>query len=90
MRTASIVCRRKLNGEYAARAGLTTARWWGNDIGVGKTNCNGCGSKSDNRRLADVDSFAPNPFGIDGMLATPGNGPPIVPGTPLFGARHGR
>ena len=42
--------------EYAARAGTKTARWWGNDIGVGKANCNGCGSKWDNRLLADVDA----------------------------------
>ena len=54
--------------EYAARAGTATARWWGNDIGVGKANCNGCGSKWDNRLLADVDSFRPNPFGLYGML----------------------
>lgn len=54
--------------EYAARAGTTTARWWGNDIGAGKANCNGCGSKWDNRLFADVDSFAPNPFGLYGML----------------------
>jgi formylglycine-generating enzyme required for sulfatase activity len=54
--------------EYAARAGTTTARSWGNDIGAGKANCNGCGSKWDNRLFADVDSFAPNPFGLYGML----------------------
>jgi len=54
--------------EYAARAGTTTARWLGNDVGIGKANCNGCGSKWDNRLLADVDSFAPNPFGLYGML----------------------
>ena len=54
--------------EYAARAGTKTARWWGNDIGVGKANCNGCGSKWDNRLLTDVDAFSPNPFGLYGML----------------------
>jgi formylglycine-generating enzyme required for sulfatase activity len=54
--------------EYAARAGTTTARWWGDDIGIGHANCNGCGSKWDNRSLADVDAFAPNPFGLFGML----------------------
>ena len=54
--------------EYAARAGTTTARWWGNDIGVAKANCNGCGSQWDNRLLADVDSFRPNSFGLYGML----------------------
>jgi formylglycine-generating enzyme required for sulfatase activity len=54
--------------EYAARAGTRTARWWGEAIGVNNANCNGCGSKWDNRLLADVDSFAPNPFGLYGVL----------------------
>ncbi len=54
--------------EYAARAGTKTARWWGNDIGTNNANCNGCGSKWDNRVLADVDAFPPNPFGLYGML----------------------
>ena len=54
--------------EYAARGGTVTARWWGNAIGVDNANCNGCGSKSDDRVLSDVDSFAPNPFGLYGML----------------------
>lgn len=54
--------------EYAARAGTTTARWWGNAIGTNNANCNGCGSKWDNRLLAPVGSFPANPFGLDGML----------------------
>jgi formylglycine-generating enzyme required for sulfatase activity len=54
--------------EYAARAGTTTARWWGDAIGAGNANCNGFGSKFDYRLLADADSFAPNPFGLYGML----------------------
>jgi formylglycine-generating enzyme required for sulfatase activity len=54
--------------EYAARAGTTTARWWGNDIGVGHANCNGCGSQWDNNLLTDVDAFSPNAFGLYGML----------------------
>jgi formylglycine-generating enzyme required for sulfatase activity len=54
--------------EYAARAGTTTARWWGDEIGSGNADCNGCGSPWDNRVLADVDSFSPNPFGLYGML----------------------
>ncbi len=54
--------------EYAARAGTSTARWWGDAIGSNRANCNGCGSKWDNGLLADVDSFAPNPFGLYGVL----------------------
>jgi formylglycine-generating enzyme required for sulfatase activity len=54
--------------EFAARAGTTTARWWGNDIGAGRANCNGCGSPFDYKVLAEVDAFAPNPFGLYGML----------------------
>jgi formylglycine-generating enzyme required for sulfatase activity len=54
--------------EYAARAGTTTARWWGEDIGKGNANCNGCGSPWDYRYLADVDAFPANPFGLRGML----------------------
>jgi formylglycine-generating enzyme required for sulfatase activity len=54
--------------EYAARAGTTTSRWWGEAIGQDNANCNGCGSQYDNNVLADVDSFKPNPFGLFGML----------------------
>jgi formylglycine-generating enzyme required for sulfatase activity len=54
--------------EFAARAGTTTARWWGDDIGTGNANCNGCGTKWDNSELADVDSLRPNPFGVYGIL----------------------
>lgn len=54
--------------EYAARGGTTTARWWGESIGTGKANCNGCGSPYDNSLFADVTSFGPNPFGLYGVL----------------------
>ena len=54
--------------EYAARAGTATSRWWGNSVGTNNANCNGCGSQSDDRVLSDADSFAPNPFGLYGML----------------------
>jgi formylglycine-generating enzyme required for sulfatase activity len=54
--------------EYAARGGTATARWWGETIGNGNANCNGCGSRYDYRTLADVDSFALNPFGLYGVL----------------------
>jgi formylglycine-generating enzyme required for sulfatase activity len=54
--------------EYAARAGTTTARWWGDAIGAGNANCNGCGSAWNGKELAPVGSFAPNPFGLHDML----------------------
>jgi formylglycine-generating enzyme required for sulfatase activity len=54
--------------EYAARAGTVTARWWGDAIGGGKANCNGCGSKWDGTLIAPVGSFGPNPFGLYDML----------------------
>ena len=38
--------------EYAARAGATTAYPWGEEVGEGNANCNGCGGAWDNR--ADV------------------------------------
>jgi len=54
--------------EYAARAATTTARWWGEAIGSGNANCNGCGSRWDNTLFAPVGSFGPNPFGLYDML----------------------
>jgi len=54
--------------EYAARAGTTTARWWGDAIGTGRANCNGCGSKWDGRLIAPVGSFGPNLFGLYDVL----------------------
>jgi formylglycine-generating enzyme required for sulfatase activity len=53
--------------EYAARAGTTTAYYWGDDIGKGNANCNGCGSQWDNKQTAPVGSFAPNVFGLYDM-----------------------
>jgi formylglycine-generating enzyme required for sulfatase activity len=54
--------------EYAARAGTTTAYSWGDEIGKGNANCNGCGGRWDDRRLpAPVGSFAANKFGLYDM-----------------------
>ena len=53
--------------EYAARAGTATAYFWGNDVGTGNANCNGCGSIWDNKQAAPVGSFAPNAFGLYDM-----------------------
>jgi formylglycine-generating enzyme required for sulfatase activity len=53
--------------EYAARAGTTTAYYWGDEIGTGNANCPGCGSKWDNQQTSPVGSFKPNMFGLYDM-----------------------
>ncbi len=53
--------------EYAARAGTTTAYYWGEDRKKGMANCDGCGSEWDNKQTAPVGSFPPNPFGLYDM-----------------------
>jgi formylglycine-generating enzyme required for sulfatase activity len=54
--------------EYAARAGRTTTRYWGDAIDKNRANCDGCGSPWDNERTAPVGTFAPNLFGLHDML----------------------
>lgn len=54
--------------EYAALAGARTAFPWGDKLGKNKANCDGCGSKWDNRQSAPVGSFAPNRFGLYDMV----------------------
>ncbi len=53
--------------EYAARAGTTTSYSWGDAIGRGNANCDGCGSQWDNKQTAPVGSFKPNDFGLHDM-----------------------
>ncbi len=54
--------------EYAARAGTTTAHYWGEGIGRNNANCSGCGSRWDRKQTAPVKSFAHNAFGLFDML----------------------
>lgn len=53
--------------EYAARAGTQTNFSWGNEVGSGNANCNGCGSEWDERFAAPVGSFTANNFGLYDM-----------------------
>lgn len=53
--------------EIAARAGTTTAYWWGDEPGGGHANCRECGSRWDGVSTAPVASFPPNPFGLYDM-----------------------
>jgi formylglycine-generating enzyme required for sulfatase activity len=51
--------------EYAARAGSTTAYYWGDEVGTGNANCTGCGSEWN--QTSPVGSFKPNAFGLHDM-----------------------
>ncbi len=50
--------------EYVARAGSVTAYSWGNDIGHNRANCDGCGSRWDNKKTAPVGAFSANAWGL--------------------------
>lgn len=53
--------------ERAARAGTTTAYWWGDDApgaGGARAVCSDCGTEWDGKALAPAQSFAPNPWGL--------------------------
>jgi formylglycine-generating enzyme required for sulfatase activity len=54
--------------EYAARAGTVTSRYWGDVIGRGNADCDGCGSQWDDKQTAPVGSFPSNAWGLYDML----------------------
>jgi formylglycine-generating enzyme required for sulfatase activity len=53
--------------EYAARAGTTTAYYWGSKVGVRNANCDKCGSQWDAKQAAPAGQFPPNAFGLRDM-----------------------
>jgi formylglycine-generating enzyme required for sulfatase activity len=53
--------------EYSARGGTTTARWWGNDVGIDNANCRGCGlNKPEGTRSSYISPA--NQFGLGDVL----------------------
>ncbi len=54
--------------EYAARAGTTTTRYWGDAIGKDLAVCAHCGSPWDNQQPAQVGLYGHNQFGLYDML----------------------
>lgn len=54
--------------EYAARAGSTTPRPWGFEIGVNNAHCRGCTNLADVGTTSQVGSYPPNSYGLYDML----------------------
>lgn len=54
--------------EYVARGGTQTKYPWGDEVGAANANCDGCGSKWDNRGTSPVGSFPANGFQVNDML----------------------
>jgi formylglycine-generating enzyme required for sulfatase activity/class 3 adenylate cyclase len=53
--------------EYAARAGMQTKYWWGDQFQPDMANCKGCNGSYDASRPTNVGSFKANSFGLYDM-----------------------
>ena len=53
--------------EYAARAGTTTAFYWGNELDVKNANCHRCENQWSGLKTSPVGKFKPNRFGLFDM-----------------------
>ena len=53
--------------EYAAHAGTSARYSWGDQVGVGKASCNGCGGPRDSLHPPAIATYAPNPWGLHDM-----------------------
>ena len=53
--------------EYAARAGTTTAYFWGDQIGNNNVSCIGCNTGIDKNTINRVKNYLPNAFGLYDM-----------------------
>ena len=53
--------------EYAARAGIDSAYYWGAEAGEARANCGRCGGRWGGAQTAPAGSFPPNGFGLFDM-----------------------
>jgi formylglycine-generating enzyme required for sulfatase activity len=74
--------------EYAARAGSATAYFWGDEIGKGNANCEGCNGQLDYQKTSPVESFKPNAFGLYDMAGNVFQGARLL-SRPLQWSTHG-
>jgi formylglycine-generating enzyme required for sulfatase activity/class 3 adenylate cyclase len=53
--------------EYAARGGMLTRYWWGDELQPGMANCKNCSDVAAAEQPSKIGSFKPNPFGLYDM-----------------------